>query len=205
MAKRRHTRFDYRKMIGEIALRWNLLEVAYHGIFWPYLKLEMPIVSAILNSMGSDQKAGFLKLLAEHYEEDNNAKVHLAHLSKMMKIVSENRNIAEHALPPNSIVTPTHTLFVGPYTGTVFKRNRIGKIIPYKATKTDLRHVVSDISRTHRYIFKIVEALHRRVAEEQGPAKLNFKSYRKLFAAIDKPPLPRKLAEGRLGPIPKSE
>ena len=69
--------FDYAKTIGNIAIRWNLLEVGYHEVFSPYLQLDKTALqldksteAAILNLLGSNQKFKLLEFLARNREDN---------------------------------------------------------------------------------------------------------------------------------------
>ena len=104
--------FDYAKTIGNIAIRWNLLEVGYHEVFSPYLQLDKSTEAAILNLLGSNQKFKLLEFLARNREDNPHAREHLLHLGKMVNIVEENRNVVEHGLPKNAIYTPNKTLLL---------------------------------------------------------------------------------------------
>ena len=117
-------------------------------------------MAAILNVTAAGKKAELLDFLAKTKENDPIARGHLTHLGKMIAAAAEQRNIVEHSLP-NGVGYLDGKFFVGPYKGTIFKRNRTGKIVAYKATKSDVRWVLSDLNRTYRYAAAIKVAQHR--------------------------------------------
>jgi hypothetical protein len=195
--------FDLSKTLGNISMQWNYLEVQYHEIISAYLPdLPHDVSAAILNAMGSGQKADFFEFLVAKYEGDDTIKQHIAHFAKMIQIATENRNIAQHSLPS----APFETF---DYEGVIFKRNRLGKPIPYEASDDDLRQVLDDVEETRGYAIDILGILHARLAHRLAKKRRVKASVnpppriQQWLALIEKPPLPKKLVPNPLGSVPK--
>lgn len=191
-------KFNLASLLGNVSLHWNYLEVQYHEMIHCYLReLPQDVASAIFNAMGSVQKASFFDFLIAKYETEQGMRDHLAHFRKMIQIVTDNRNVLQHSLPS---VEPRFD-----YEGTIYKRNQLGKPIPYKASADDLHDVFFDIHNARGYAYELLALLHAKFTwpgRRKKMTKEQIENYRKWLAYIEKPPLPHKLVPYPLGSIP---
>jgi hypothetical protein len=144
-SKRRKSRkpkpvpFDLVRALGNIAIQWNILEVVYHEFIHFYMfDLSRDVAAAVLNAMSAPAKAAFFEFLIAKNETHEGFLDHLSHFQKMMHILTENRNILQHSLPPVA------DLRFG-YEGVIYKRNRLGKPVPYKASVDDFFQIITDL------------------------------------------------------------
>lgn len=185
-------RFDYIKTVGRISLHWNVLEIAYHDLFSYYMRLDRPTLAAVLNRMGNDQKSDLLAFLVETQEKEPEAIPHMIHFRKMFGIVSDNRNIVVHGLPSNLAAINGEVRSVGRYDGLIYRRNKLGKIVPYRASKADLLQTITAIEIAHRYIIAITR-----------PFIFTKKFRAAAYTSLEKPPLPPRLIPNPLPAMPK--
>lgn len=198
-SKPRQQPFDLAKMLGDIAIQWNYLEVIYHNLIHCYIfDLPPDVASAIFNAMGSGQKADFFEFLIARYETEPLIREHMTHFQKIVHIVGENRNIVQHSLPS---IEPRFE-----YEGAIYKRNRLGKPVRYEAPADALVQVLADIQEAKGYARMLISMIHARLSwqmEKKRRArgvKPNYKNWVELF---DKPALPHKLIPAPLDSAPR--
>jgi hypothetical protein len=109
----------------------------------------------------------------------------------MMRIVTENRNIIQHSLPT---IYPMHF----EYEGMIFKRNKLGKPVFYKASVDDFFQIIDDLKETSSYAQFLVELC--RFPRKKARQKL-LNDY---VAHTEKPSMPHKLVPSPIGPTPKA-
>lgn len=195
--------FDLPKALGDIAIEWNYLEVVYHEFIHLYMfDLSQDVAAAVLNTMSSTSKAEFFEFLIAKTETNKAFLAHLDHFRKMLHIVTENRNILQHSLPS---IEPRFG-----YEGTIYKRNRLGKPVPYKASEDDFIQIVDDIKTTRGYAYELKALRGSQIASRVGPRGMRKRPKRPphldaWLAYIEKPPLPHKLVPFPLGPTPTAD
>jgi hypothetical protein len=181
--------FDYVRTVGKIAIEWNYLEVLYFEVIGTYIDLPEDTTRAILNGMGANQRIELLDFLTSKCEYDAGVRAHFAHFAQFTTIIGENRNTLQHGLPS----TPPGTK----YRGLVYKRNKQGKPIPYKASPEDLRQILTDIATAKAYAYEILRLSGIRISQEKMIGRRSSgargRDYSELFARLEKPPLPHRI------------
>jgi hypothetical protein len=181
--------FDIAKAIGNVAIQWNYLEIIYHEFIHLYMMgLSQDVAAAVLNAMNSTAKAAFFEFLIARNETHDGLLEHLSHFQKMVHILTENRNILQHSLPS---VDPQFD-----YEGVIYKRNKLGKPVPYKASVDDFLQIIGDLETARGYALELMALRKAQVAKQS-----NVDTWVK---AIEKPVLPNRLIPSPLGPTPQA-
>ena len=105
--------------------------------------LTVDVAAAVLNAMNSTSKAALFEFLVSKYESHQGFLGHLSHFREMMHILTENRNILLHSLPSVELRFD--------YQGMIYKRNRLGKPVPYKASADDRIQITLDLHEARGY------------------------------------------------------
>lgn len=196
--------FDLEKWLGKIALEWNYLEVVYHGLIRYYM-FETPrdVADAALNAMSAQSKADFFELLIAKHETHKGLLEHLDHFRKIIQILTDNRNILQHSLPANDLRFA--------YEGVIFKRNRQGKPVPYKASEEGIIQIEADLRDARGYGHELQALRSAQISSRVTKTGALRKHPKRIdpfldgwTACIEKPPLPHKLVPSPLGPTQKA-
>jgi len=110
--------------------------------------LSIDVAALILNAMNSTSKAALFEFLITKYETHEGFLEHLSHFQKMMHVLTENRNILQHSLPSTE---PTYG-----YWGIIYKRNKLGKPVRYKASEDDLVQIAWDLDAARVYVEQLI-------------------------------------------------
>lgn len=175
----------YARVVGEIAIAWNLLERRLDSIAFMYLELDSPTAGFILGEMGNATKADFATFLIERFEENTVIKEHALHAVKLINRARENRNIVEHAHPHE---------YRGSYEGTVYKIDRRTDYKVFDAPMPMLKELSKAMREAETYIRWIQHAItFQREQTDEADVKLAEASVQ-VLASRGKPPLPNKIA-----------
>jgi hypothetical protein len=186
--------FDLAKAMGNVAIEWNTLEVVYHELIHLYMvELSQDVAAAVLNAMNSTSKAAFFEFLIAKTETHKGFLDHLSHFQKMIHILTENRNILQHSLPD---------LRFG-YKGVIYKRNKLGKPVPYEASVDDFLQIITDLQTAREYAYELMKLRGAQVASQIGGKRKFPPNVTEMLKAIEKPDLPHKLIPSPLGATPQ--
>ncbi|MGH6840093.1 MAG: hypothetical protein ACREDT_15150 [Methylocella sp.] len=84
---------SYAKIIGEIAIGWNKLELRLDSLIFHYLTVDSEVAGFILGVIGNETKAEFAKFLIERYEKNQELKSSGLFCVSLLNRLRENRNI----------------------------------------------------------------------------------------------------------------
>ncbi|MDR3408027.1 MAG: hypothetical protein P4L68_05975 [Methylovirgula sp.] len=140
MAKH-HALSSYAKIIGEIAIEWNKIEVRLDGLIYDYLSIEPDVAGFILAQLGNQTKADLAVFLINKYETNKTAKENALFCIALINRLRENRNILEHAIP--------HLNYDRRYVGTI---NKIDKKYDAKTFVAPMT-LLQELSATMRQAF----------------------------------------------------
>lgn len=175
----------YARVVGEIAIAWNLLERRLDSIAFMYLELDGPTAGFILGEMGNATKADFANFLIERFEENAVIKEHALHAVALINRARENRNIMEHAHPHE---------YQGSYEGTVYKIDKRTDYKVFDAPMSTLKALVKTMREAETYIRWIQHAItFQRERDDDDDAKFAEASVQ-VLASRGKPTLPDKIA-----------
>lgn len=175
----------YARIVGEVAIAWNLLERRLDSIAFMYLQIDAPTAGFILGEMGNATKAELATFLIERFEENATIKEHALHAVTFINRVRENRNILEHAHPHE---------FRGSYEGTVYKIDRRTEQKVFDAPIPILKALVKSMREAETYIRWIqLSITFQRERTDGDDIKLAEAAVQAL-ASRGKPPLPDKIA-----------
>lgn len=184
----------YARIVGEVAIAWNLLERRLDSIAFMYLGLDAPTAGFILGEMGNATKADFATFLIERFEKNDIIKEHALHAVTFINRVRENRNILEHAHPHE---------YRGGYEGTVYKIDRRIDYKVFDAPIPTLKALVKSMREAETYIRWIQHAITFQRERKDDERTAGFRladAAVQVLASRGKPPLPDKIA-----PLPIAE
>jgi hypothetical protein len=113
----------------------------------------------------------------------------------MMHILTDSRNILQHSRPS---IEPRYG-----YWGVIYKRNKLGKPVRYKASEDDILQTIYDLGAAHAYAEQLFSLKAAQLREQKKGRK--FQHFDAWVKAIEKPDLPRKLIPSPLGPMPQAD
>jgi hypothetical protein len=178
----------YARIVGEVAIAWNLLEQRLDVLASHYLPLDPTVSSYILRILGNATKADFISFLAEHYEPNPLLREHALHAVALANRLRENRNILEHAAP---------FIYSNKYNGTVWKSDKRGRLIPFAAPIDQLKSLLNTMETAVPYVRWIAFCVCMNAGKPfegiaggpQTPA-----AALRVLASIERPQLPNKIA-----------
>jgi len=142
----------YAKLIGEVAIQWNILERRLDSLVFHYLTVESKVAGFILGEMGNETKANFAKFLIEAYEKDDTLRESGLFALLFLNRVRENRNVLEHSTP--------HLDYDWAYSGSIEKSDKRGKRRAFVAPVPQLKELVSDMRHAETYFEILQTVLH---------------------------------------------
>ena len=189
----------YARIVGEVAISFNLLEQRLDSIAFMYLGLDAPTAGFVLGEMGNATKADFAIFLVDRFENDPTIKEHALYAVRLINRARENRNILEHAHPHE---------FRGLYEGTVYKVDKRSDYKVFDAPMPALKVLVKSMREAETYIRWIQHSITAtREAKDPKLAKAMVQA----LSLRGKPALPDKIAPlpiledpGALPPPPRS-
>ena len=178
----------YARIVGEIAIAWNELEMRLDSLAFHYLTVDSKVAGFILGEMRNATKAQFARFLIERFETDEMLREHGLHLVSLIDGVRDNRNILEHALPDS---------YRGEYHGTVYKQNKRGTYVPCAAPIDALKSLLLTMQATVPYAFWINRCINwNRDGEADGfkGGPTTAEAALRVLSTLERPQLPDKIA-----------
>lgn len=149
----------YARIVGEVAIAWNVLERRLDALAFLYLGLDAPVAGFILGEMGNETKAKFVTFLVKRYEHDTLLKEHLLYSITLINRLRENRNIIQHGHP--------HA-YQGSYEGTIYKVSRRGEYILFDAPMSALKTLLKTMREAEPYIRWILFCVNAKNGRDDG-------------------------------------
>ena len=178
---------SYAKIIGEIAIAWNKLEIRLDGLIFQYLPIESEVAGFILGQLGNQTKADLAKILIERYETNAEIKENALFCISLLNRLRENRNILEHSIP--------HLNYSRNYAGMIAKRDAKGYNKPFVAPMALLKELSSAMKHAETYIMQVRLCLSDMKAENDASAfDEKMRSALTLAASRQRPQLPKKIS-----------
>ena len=185
---RRSAHSTYARLVGEIAIAWNLLERRLESLIAHYFLVDPYTAGFVLGEMRNETKAEFAKFLIEMNESDELLRSSGLHFVALCNRLRENRNILEHASPVS---------FSEQYHGTIYKTDKRGYAVEFGAPVEQLRALLKtmqDAAPYARWIVFCLTMLSDEVFDGIGGGPTTADAALRVLASIDKPPLPDKIA-----------
>lgn len=166
----------YYHALGVIHARWTVVELQFQQIIWRAMGVpEAQIGGAVTFDMGNVARANLLLTLIREIQKDAGAIDMVEHVAKLFNRNRENRNFLSHC----RILHPDNTEWGEVAVLQGFRADGKFRTKMYLAGLWEIRRVADDIRRMSVFFSAVVDA-------PQWPASL------------DRPPLPRTLAESLL-------
>lgn len=170
----------YYHALGVIHARWTVVELQFQQVIWRAMAVPTAdIGGAITFDMGNVARANLLLTLAREIRKDSATVDMVEHVAKLFNRNRENRNFLSHCriLHPGNSEPGEVAILQG------FRADGKFRTKMYMAGIWELRQVADEIKSASTYLGAVVDA-------PQWPALL------------DRPPLPRSLAERLLSFAP---
>lgn len=187
---------SYAKIIGEIAIEWNKLEIRFDGLIFDYLQIESDVAGFILGLLGNQSKADLATLLISKYETNEEAKQNALLCVSLMNRLRENRNILEHAIP--------HLNYDRRYIGTIKKLDKKYDSNVFVAPMTLLQELLSTMRKADTYIIQ-VRLCFQKPDNEDEAFRQRMNEALIISTSLSRPLLPDKISPLVLPEVPEGD
>lgn len=197
---RHPARSTYTKIVGDIAISWNVLERRLNSLIFHYLTVEAEVAGFVLGEMRNDTRERFAKFLIERYEKNKELKTAGLFAVQLFNRLRENRNTLEHAVP--------HLSHDQRYLGLVGKANRLGYAVWYPAPIEQLIGLVDSMKSADSWMRLLSTTLHMVETDDgkrhKGGPTMGEASVIAL-AKLERPSLPHKISPSEVKTVPSGQ
>jgi hypothetical protein len=194
---RHPARSTYAKIVGDVAINWNVLERRLNSLIFHYLTVEAEVAGFVLGEMGNVTKERFAKFLVERYEKNKELKAAGLFAVQLFNRLRENRNTLEHGVP--------HLSHDQRYLGLVGKADRRGYAVWHPAPIEQLIELVDSMKSADSWMRLLSTTLHMVETDDgerhKGGPTWGEASVR-AFVKLKRPPLPHRISPSEVKAVP---